>query len=71
MKPYTIIVNMNNGDVVIWHGWADSAVQARELIGATHEGNGWMKDVVNVVVHNNRDRKHAGFTLLTQIAVRR
>ncbi len=68
MKPYTIFVHMNYGDVVIWHGWAENANQARELIAETYEQQGWAKDVVDYVIHNNRIRQNPGFTMLTQIA---
>jgi hypothetical protein len=68
MKPYTIFVHMNYGDIGIWHGWAENVTQARELIAETYKQQGWAKDVVDYVIHNNRIRKSPGFTLLTQIA---
>jgi hypothetical protein len=68
MKPYTVIVHMNNSDIVLWHGWADDAAQARELIVTTYEENGWYQDVAQIIVRHIPARKHAGFTLVTQMA---
>lgn len=67
MKIYTVLVSMKNSDVIVWHGQADDAAHAQEIINKEYEDNGWSQDVAHIIVYLNRTRKHAGFSLLRQI----
>jgi hypothetical protein len=68
MKPYTILVSMKNGDVIVYDGWAKNTPHARVLVETLYRKNGWYEDVNNFLVHPNHIRKNPGFYQVRQIA---
>jgi len=71
MKPYTIVVIMKNGDVIVHDGWADNSAQAGDLISEEYRKLGATKDIDKVIIHPNRIRKHPGFYQIRQIIGKR